>query len=45
MDNCDRLKMKHLISNDWCLFPQNWPQCFKVEMFSCLDYQEKIWKQ
>ena len=31
MHNSDVVKTRHLILHEWCLFPPNWFQCFKVE--------------
>ena len=31
IDKCNRVKMGHLVSHEWHLFPQKWFWCFKVE--------------
>ena len=41
MDNCDGVKMRHLTSHDWCLFPQNQFQHFKVESLVALIIKKK----
>ena len=39
--NYDGVKMRHLISYEWCLFPQNWFQCFEVECLIVLIIKKK----
>ena len=41
VDDYDGVKTGHLISHAWCLFPQSWFQCFKVECLVVLIIKKK----
>ena len=41
MDDCEGVKRGHVISHEWCLFPQNQFWCFKVECLVDLTVYKK----
>ena len=41
MDNCDGVKTGHIISHEWCIFPQNQFQYLKVECLIVLIIKKK----
>ena len=41
IDNYEGVKMGCPISHEWCLFLQNWSQCFKIECLVVLIIKKK----
>ena len=42
MDSCGRFKKGHIIPHEWCLFPQNYLHCFKVEVSEVLIIKKNL---